>query len=325
MHTSVTMFTLVVGMLLLAEGVVLRRPVAFLHIPKTGTSFLNAVMSLACDAGWPHTLGRELEHLFWSRNSMNRGCAGGFTSSKSTPQKLAAFRATVGDAFLAPRDNGWYRSPPGHAGFGPWAEANAPLAVTLLRQPEQRLLSGFYAGKHGWHGERNRNPTPRVYAEKLQGCQVRYLTRGGEQCNSRQPPPTPAEVQRAILTLKRLQFVGLSDEWDLTICLWHRMFGGAHTEGHGAAPPWWARCNATHFRNTRPTGLPLAVSQTATMHAATTRDVSLLGGFRDEADRRLYAIARLLFKRRLVEFNVTAASCAPCFNAHAGAHEPSRR
>lgn len=297
-------------------GIQLKRPVAWLHVPKTGTSFVNAIMSLACDPGWNRTLGRELEHLFWSRVPMTRGCSAGFTSSRAVARKAAAFRATVHGLPVPQR---WYLSPPGHTGFGPWVESHAPLAVMMLRQPEQRLLSGFFAGKHGWQERTRRGVTPLSYAHKLQGCQVRYLTRGGDQCDSRQQPPSEKEVERAILAIKRFQFVGISEEWDLSICLWHRMFGAASAAaGGGGTRPWWSACRPQHFRNTRPTGLPLAVNQQATVHAATERDVSALNGFRDEADRRLYAIGRRLFRRRLAEFNVSHASCAPCFSAREG-------
>ncbi|KAG8462073.1 hypothetical protein KFE25_011523 [Diacronema lutheri] len=307
--------------LALILGLQLKQPVAWLHIPKTGTSFVNAVMSLACDPGWDRWLGRELGHLFWARVEMARGCAAGFTSSRNVARKAAAFRATAAGL---PVPSTWYRAPPGHLGFARWADSNGPLAVTVLRQPEQRLLSGFHAGMHGWR-ERTRDAGPLTYARKLQGCQVRFLTRGGDQCDSREQPPTTAEVQRAIFLLKRFQFVGIAEEWDLTICLWHRMFGGGRVAPNGTALPWWGACNATQFRNTRPTGVPLAVDQAATLHAATARDVSVLGDFRDEADRRLYAIGRMLFQRRLAEFNVTHAACAPCFRARDAAPAPAPR
>lgn len=294
-----------------APRATLRRPVAWVHIPKTGTSFINAVMSEACDDNWRFWLGRELERLFWARARLSRGCAGGLTSSVDTARKESAFRATAGGLPM-PDPHGWYRSPPGHTGFGRFAVTNAPLAVTVLRQPEQRLLSGYHANTHGWREPQQRGLTPLLYAQKLQGCQVRFLTRAGDQCSSRDQPPDTSEVEQALRTLERFQFVGISEQWDLTVCLFHKMFGGGRTTARGSPLPWWSRCNASHFYNTRPTGVRLAAKQPAAAHASTQRDIAELDGFIDHADRRLYGYGRYLFRRRLAEYNVTRESCAPC-------------
>jgi hypothetical protein len=208
-----------------------------------------------------------------------------------------------------PTPQRWYPSPAGHAGFGLY-DALAPLGVTVLRQPEQRLISG-HRGLHGWHLHGSQ-PQLREYAERLKGCQVRMLARGGRvQCDFREAPPSEAETGGAVALLKQFQFVGITEEWELTVCLWHRMFGGdAATSASISAPkPWWHRCNATQFHNFK-------------RSRGGAYDTSALIGFRDEPDHRLYAMAKYLFRRRLARFNVTHTACAPCY-AQAGQPMPT--
>ena len=69
---------------------------------------------------------------------------------------------------------GGYKSPPGHKGFGSYAAA-AKKGATVLRRPEQRVISGFHDGFHSYHGKDE--PDLPAYAAAVEGCAVRMLAR----------------------------------------------------------------------------------------------------------------------------------------------------
>lgn len=307
---------------------VLKLPVAWVQVPKTGSSLCNAIMSLACDRGWNASLGAgNGGHAFWELHPMEQGCASGFTGSKSEEAKVEAMRRTAGGT--EPPLARWYASPPGHHGFGPFADT--PLAahgVTVLRQPEQRILSGYYYGLHsmrGYHGRRdprNHIPPERDYFRAVRGCSVRMFTRDGLPCG---PDPdgrgrtSKEEVRRAIQTIQRFQFVGIAERWAASICLWHLKFGGRQdwkAAGRGISgpvPPWWRGCSADQFVNTRPG----RQSNASRLGAPQGYDVRVLAGRKDEADGALYHAAQRIFEWDLRRTGATLKRCRPCFE-HAG-------
>ena len=104
------------------------------------------------------------------------------------------------------------------------------------------------------------------------------------------PPPSEKEVSRAKSILRDFQFVGLTEEWDLTVCLWHTRFGPSG-------------CQMAEFMNTRPgSGVSTA--------AAPSYDTSGLNGFKDEADGALYEVAQTLFWEDVQRHNLTRNRCA---------------
>lgn len=283
-----------------APAAQLRLPLAWIHVPKTGTSILNAFTSLACDENWPVFRPVRSQHAFWKVFPMDQGCATGFTSSKDRVAKERALNVTAG--LPPPKD--WFRSPPGHYGFGKHADTQASLGVTVLRQPEQRIISGYahnlhsYRSVRGPDGRRITKPTLLQYARVVQGCAVRMLTMGGEPCGWGRI--TGSVIRQALSTLAAFQYVGITEHWDLSVCLWHRMFGG------GPGKPWWARCEPAQFLNTRP-----GKAWQAGAHGHST---AALEGFVDTVDGRLYEAAKEIFRRNVERYNVTVESCAPCFN-----------
>jgi len=84
-------------------------------------------------------------------------------------------------------------------------------------------------------------------------------------------------------------FIGITEQWDLSICLFNKMFG-IH------------RCNAAQFENTRPT---------EGNHSA-EYDVSELGEWKDD-DNEIYDLAKRLFEAKLLEYNVNNFSCQSCW------------
>mmetsp|Transcript_114111 Transcript_114111/g.254656 ORF Transcript_114111/g.254656 Transcript_114111/m.254656 type:complete len:237 (-) Transcript_114111:97-807(-) len=158
--------------------------------------------------------------------------------------------------------------------------------VALFRQPEQRLISGFYANRHDY---RYKNASISEYKHVIAGCAVRMML--GMSCGSRPTYVLPKVVNendadKAIKVLaKEFAFVGLTEEFDLSVCLFHKMYGGS--------------CHAREFLNTRP----------GDNRSAQEYDVDMLDGFKDEVDGKLYASAKNIFWQNVKVYDVHRQSC----------------
>ena len=97
-------------------------------------------------------------------------------------------------------------------------------------------------------------------------------------------------------------WVGITEEWKLSICLFHRMFGGA--------------CHPSEFKDTRPS----EPSKTAYADYNT----SVLMGWHDDIDAVVYEAALDVFHQNVALHHVSHKSCSDCYQA-AGleAHEVS--
>jgi len=261
------------------------RPFYWVHVPKCGGGFVNTLIHTPqiCENVSDATLiGLDI---------------GGLTPGGFLEQHRSHCPGLVAPRGIA-RDFG------DHGGFGDLYEENLGRAVIMLRQPEQRIMSAYYYNQAAWP-----YPTPakdvRQYAQVLAGCAVRMLTRGGRWNSGTDrhvsnacggpAPPTAAEVTLAKHRLRDgFAFVGLTEHWALSVCLFHKMFGGP--------------CHHYEFWNTHPG---------RTSHSEEGYDISMLKGFRDEYDGALYSKASALFRQQLQSFNVSMESCHVCF-AQAG-------
>merc|ERR1719436_1784591 len=116
----------------------------------------------------------------------------------------------------------------------------------------------------------------------VQGCTVRMLTHAletGSKCGD-MSPLTEGDMELASSRLEKFAFVGLTEQWDLSICLWRAMFGGL--------------CYGSDLSNTR-----LAPGRSTPLH-----DVSVLDGFVDHIDGELYSKAHKIFERNLQLYGV---------------------
>lgn len=123
--------------------------VRFLHVPKAGSSFVNAFVGYGCAA-----IGRREDLVLGGPTPADVAVAGG--------------RATVRERTLfdlaADWCNGTHNFAAGPSDFAAqltrWT-VHAPLrsgervgdAVGLFRAPDQRVLSAWHASKHVWGGE----------------------------------------------------------------------------------------------------------------------------------------------------------------------------
>mmetsp|Transcript_50447 Transcript_50447/g.132017 ORF Transcript_50447/g.132017 Transcript_50447/m.132017 type:complete len:182 (-) Transcript_50447:54-599(-) len=166
-----------------------------------------------------------------------------------------------------------------HVGIGlSLYEANKGHAITMLRQPEQRIISSYHDHIHDWNGLIPPRDI-REFAEAVQGCQVKMVVRTGDSWNTcagarGAVPPSHEEVSLAVRHLRQgFAFVGLVDRWDLSAEFDNMRLGSGRSEQEEAY------------------------------------DTSELRGFTDDADRQLYAEAVKIFEADLVRFSVSEETC----------------
>lgn len=273
-------------------------PVAWLHVSKTGTSFCNTLWhtpavcpSFSADeyvddsetqGSWNDAFGRKEEV-----------CTGLSKSYK--------VRATDTGDVNGP-DPGVGPQPYSHIGIGGleghFYLMNRGHFVTMLRQPEQRMISQYnhygglpmfvnnlqtrewpYGGPH---------PTLEEYALLNGGCTVRQLTREAlVPCDSF-PLPTSEDVSLATTVLREgFAFVGITEQWALSVCMFRVMFGG--------------QCLKSDFVDTRP--------GEAYNGSDDGYDTSELKGWVDPWDGPLYAEALSMFESTRKVYGVDTSSC----------------
>ena len=155
----------------------------------------------------------------------------------------------------------------------------------LGREHDTQLLRNFSAADSIGH------EALRTYAHYRRGHATRLMAgQGDARSAASECPAREQAVPDIALALQRLggfRFVGLTDDWERSICLFHVMHGG-----HRCAP---AEIN-------RPT-VSLGYDH-GMAHAP-----GLLDGFVDAADEALYEAAYSRFEANLAEWNVTGEVC----------------
>uniref|UniRef100_A0A7S1LB91 Uncharacterized protein n=1 Tax=Alexandrium catenella TaxID=2925 RepID=A0A7S1LB91_ALECA len=263
-------------------------PMAWFHVPKCGSSLENLLIHLpGLCPGVPDDIVVSVETFGENHNSAFKKAYRPLDQDGACPGSFTHWGAHDG------ADPDWETMYNGHA-------------ITMLREPEQRLLSGYNYGQHSWPGDWPAW-SELEYADKLQGCAVRMLVHGGsdmkDTCGGRYTGmPTPDEVKLAIERLKTgFVFVGITDKWALSMCLGHRMFGG--------------KCRTSDFVDGRITALDgEKETRGKVMPEPHLYDLSPLKGFRDPYDGQLYEAGLEIFNDNLRRYNVSIESCKPCFD-----------
>ena len=136
----------------------------------------------------------------------------------------------------------------------------------------------------------------RGYAKRVAGSAVRMLAgqsygltclQFGGECSHSSPPDLALALHRL---RTHFAFVGITDDWALSICLFHAMFGGA--------------CLAHEFINNH-----LTDNHSRTF-STTTAAAKPLGGIVDLHDGALFEQALQRFKTDLSKWRVTPERCA---------------
>jgi hypothetical protein len=257
-------------------------PIYYLHMPESGSGFATTVLRHAC--------------------------------ADQIPEDLEVHEP---DGFIAARfpscnESHFFSFKSGHEPLGISTDADLAHAVVMIRDPSQRVLAGYYndlhecdalklkyncskeSGSFRCDGDTLRDDgrfvrdvrkiRPREYGSCVENCSANMLT--GRRCSQ----PGAVDVRRAIDVIGKLGFVGLTDEWTLSICLWHKMFGG--------------RAVPAEFKNQNP-GLMAARS-----HAFGSYDQhALLGHWRPHADTLIHEAASRRFWSDIERFGVDDATC----------------
>jgi hypothetical protein len=261
-------------------------PIYYLHVPKAGSSFATTLVHHACDDVIPENVAVQEPGEFME--NWNATC------NRSRFMRFAT----------------------GHEPLHVSDDEELKHVVVMVRRPQQRVLSGYYHDLHDcWNmrwkyncrgadddvsdrfrcdgdietidGRFKRDPatiSPVEYATCVENCTANMLT--GRFCGD----PGPADVDQAVKLIDKLGFVGLTDEWTLSVCLWHRKFGG--------------RIVPAEFMNLRP----------GVVSASKAGDVkydeeALLGKWRPSADLAVFNASVRRFWREIEWYGVTMDTC----------------
>jgi hypothetical protein len=248
------------------------KQIGWLHVPKTGTSFVNVLITWACQ-NVPDDAAADERYINRTHFTMVADFFAVHHSSCPSELNLCKGHHAVGEECL---------SMPDHRGH----------LVGMFRQPEQRVLSGYYARLN----ETSKGYEPAQYAHLLQGCVVRMLI--GFPCAEYSHGETPLESQASLpdgsvgMALARIDtdfaFVGLTEHWALSVCLFHAMFGG--------------QCHRREFHNSRVGELQYRNGE--------RYDESLLDGWSDPFDGPVYDRVQQQFWANVLKFNVSTESCS---------------
>jgi len=240
-------------------------PIEWVHVPKSGTSFALTLLTIP---GVCANLPQDLEVVNSAINTF------------SVPPSWGC------DTSIVDTERGRM----GHWGIellpqGGFEEAKGRFMI-MMRQPEQRLLSGmlFTTTDMGW------NQSIDVFKEGKSGCITKMLTRGAKNNCEDFLPPTRAEVEEAKYRLRSgFSFVGMTEQWNLSICLFNVMFN--------------QKCRSIQFQDSRPTNGTTQV----------TYDTAILEGFRDPYDNEVFDVGMEIFQEHLRRYNVSESSCELCW------------
>jgi len=258
------------------------RPVIWLHIPKCGTGLFLSFVRLPhlCDhdttfAEWTEARSPQLEAAY-----VKEHCPGSFSMPQVYDDKTQIHVTLMGDMSAY---NNLYL---GHT-------------FSMFRQPEQRIISEYLYDERQLKSEIRKalfsdwttKPSLLAYAHIAQGVSVKMITRFGSMSEWLPGPVTAAETQLAVSRVEEaFKYIGITDQWDLSMCLLHAMFGG--------------KCVASDFANSRP----------GPNNSADPYDTAGLEGFVDIHDGAVYAEAIRIFDERLATYQVSMASCNACFS-----------
>ena len=201
-------------------------PLRWLHIPKAGTSFGTTVYHYLNDLAVARNASTwrlpEDARPFCDdghKNRLDGRCSAMMTELMlKYPPKRYLGHDTLVDLRLA-----------GHDPLASASEARA--AVALFREPRARMISHYF----WFEGEKERrnnvsNPSfgtagaVHAYATQHLGCQTRMVL--GQSCWSHEPL-NRSEVKAAQRRLEDFAFVGITDRYDESVCLFHAMAGGS--------------------------------------------------------------------------------------------------
>mmetsp|Transcript_18462 Transcript_18462/g.34595 ORF Transcript_18462/g.34595 Transcript_18462/m.34595 type:complete len:325 (-) Transcript_18462:17-991(-) len=270
-------------------------PLNWIHFPKCGSSLLNTIIHMPgfCPVLDNVTMSAEIQGVCFLNAWLPQGCQ----------------QQCNTDYFLCARP---------HHPVGNYSKQRGHL-VGMFRDPDQRILSGYHDELPFAAPTTNADYTKTIvegicdpealaramslpkrpiqeFAESWKGGMTFQLLAPPD-AQSNNPNRTKMTQEDAAEAARRVTegfaFVGITEEWDLSICLFHKTFGGT--------------CRASDFTNTRPTFPGKS--------ANTSYDTSELMGWHDDIDENVYAAALGVFHKNLILFNVSHDTCQECYRS----------
>jgi len=246
--------------------------IAWHHIPKCGTSFGNTLVHWASPR-LPENISigtderafmqpQSVKDWFWDDGPIFWMKDGNFGNHHSiTDAAFAAYRGKFAGIFRNPA----LRAQSAHSHFERGNE-NLTAYATRIRGSSTKMLAG-----QGYGLECLLLPTRFGHSPKF-GCHA----------------AVKPDVEKALSRLLGFAFVGVMELYDLSVCLFHAMYGG--------------RCLPVEFANTRPGALHEAEVPTAAFTA--------WGGVVDGSDWVIYSAVLQRFFRDLQLYSIGEATCA---------------
>jgi len=188
-------------------------PLAWLHIPKTGTTMAEVILH-----------SRTLCPLFPEDYHLESGKASQLTTLRYFIRGHGRTKRLCNDSVLF-----WPLI--SHVHFQTMLNSNFGSAVTFFRHPAQHLVSFYF-----YFRRRYKWRTMNTMLRCCSHCQLTMLTHTG--CfsgplglyNKYPPVVSHADVDHAIQWLQtRFAFIGITEQWNLSVCLFHAIFGGNGT------------------------------------------------------------------------------------------------
>eukprot|EP00040_Diaphanoeca_grandis_P019857 m.105183 g.105183 ORF g.105183 m.105183 type:complete len:425 (+) comp27627_c0_seq1:167-1441(+) len=272
------------------------------HIPKTGTSFGNTVYRYACPRLPP-------EAIMVSEAEAVKKAAVDSNIPKSSLMKLLLYEYPPAkwcdnDALIKLMKGGSDTRINGHQGLSK-RYAAAGTGIIMFRSPIARFRSAFvYKHANGMSKEKivqlEKVKTLEEYAKfpDIAGCSTKMLL--GSLCASERNITIPNVMMALDLVKRAYKFVGITDYWDVSVCLFHSQFGGT------------ARDDS--FRNVRSTKASIKnmtegekdgwLGRADKMYNLNEGDNNDDGDRWDPADTIIYQAALRIYVKRLIQFGL---------------------
>jgi len=194
--------------------------IVWLHIPKCGTSFLNTLYHYACPGIPPNaSVGNEIDPEHQENDLTIR-----YPMNESWDE-ICTIRFEWTNKYIR-----------GHDPIRD--DTKIENVFAMFREPFDRLVSGFNYDRHmdgklrhyrqligkAVRGQ-NRGTQFEMYYKfgELLGCQTKMVV--GYRCASHSVL-TKSHLKKAKQRIKRMRFVGITNDWNRSICLFHKQFGG---------------------------------------------------------------------------------------------------
>lgn len=180
-------------------------PISWVYVPWTGPRFLNVLVSTACP-DWPSEAvitSADFASTFLEEWPLAAWCPDGFAHDDFFPQGTH------------------------HGVSAAYQEEHRSHLVGMFRDPKMRLAWAYSDMSPEELDHSGRHPTAQAFMDEHRGCFTKTLTRGGKQpCKEGSSDATEEEASKALDALKSFAFIGLYEFWELSVCLWHALYGG---------------------------------------------------------------------------------------------------